>query len=101
MTILERLKELQANVSPGSWSENGIRELLRFGNKHDGPWNEGRNYIPDEKDADLIAVACGNLPALLEVVKAAQIARDTGWKYRVENARVEDALAKLEADDET
>lgn len=44
------------------WDTEATRELLRFGRKHDGPWNETSSDIPDDDDADLVCTA----PDLLE-----------------------------------
>ena len=64
------------------WSKEAIWELLRFGRKHTGPWEECSGDIPEEKDAELIVAAS----EMLEILKL--------WKKLVEVE--EDELSAVE-----
>jgi len=48
-----------------AWDYESTKWLLRFGRKHDGPWNESGLPIPDDGDAVLVCAA----PVLLDACK--------------------------------
>lgn len=67
--------------TPGPWNKNGLRELLRFGRKHDGSWNEvglDTENMPDDTDHHLIAASSdllARLKAMYEWLKLIEIVR--------------------------
>jgi hypothetical protein len=67
---------MAAKHTPGPWNKRALRSLLRFGEKNDGPWNDGGDdglWMPGEDDADLIAAAPELLEALEDLLG--------GWGY--------------------
>jgi len=121
MTILERLKELQAKATPGEWN-NSIAEYSdgayqAVGPEHHPEYEEGTwEELSDRAEADqeLIDTLRNTLPAILEVLEALKSMACVAYLdlspgasgkivYLPHEAfnKAQKALAKLEADDET
>lgn len=67
--------------TPGPWSVNGLKALLRYGRKCDGSWAEeiqDDEYLPDENCAHIIAAA----PDLYAALKSALLLVDMSTSYR-------------------
>jgi len=102
---LIRLRALCDAATPGPWDESGLRSLLRYGRKHDGPWDECDGVIPDDTDAAFIAASRTALPALIELCEAyamkdmlsEQSLCAPQDEYEAATAAVEAAKKKLEA----
>lgn len=115
MTILERLKELEAKVTPGPWEidkedvgdeefiyiptgitgGNGKRVVGSVGGLCSEDCDLGEGEL--EANAELITLLRNNLPVLLEVVEALEMVVDQLESPEREVAI--NALAKLEAPD--
>ena len=53
--LAERRKIAEA-ATPGPWDQQGLANLLRYAQKHDGPWNDSEYVdcsisLPEEADA--------------------------------------------------
>jgi hypothetical protein len=60
--LLSDLRQKAEAATQGPWNQQGLASLLRFAQKHDGPWNDDEYIdctlqLPEEKDADYIAAA--------------------------------------------
>jgi len=59
--LLEDLTSKAKCATSGPWDRQGLANLLRYGQKHDGPWNECESDcylpLPEENDAEFISAA--------------------------------------------
>jgi hypothetical protein len=59
--LLDDLHGKAKSATPGPWDRQGLANLLRFGHKHDGPWDECESDcylpLPEENDAEFISAA--------------------------------------------
>jgi hypothetical protein len=78
--LLSDLRQKAEAATQGPWNQQGLASLLRFAQKHDGPWNDDEYIdctlqLPEEKDANYIAAAS---PAVvLALVAEVERLRDT------------------------
>jgi hypothetical protein len=76
--LLDDLLGKAKSATPGPWDRHGLANLLRFGHKHDGPWNvcESDCYLPlpEESDAEFIlAVNPETVIALINEIRALKL----------------------------
>ena len=69
--LLNNLRQKAEAATEGPWNRQGLASLLRYAQKHGGPWNDDEYTdcslpLPEEKDADYIA-AC-NPAAILALI---------------------------------
>lgn len=98
MTVLEQLKELEAQVKDKKWfathNPKWGNGRWRIDTKPDTPYeNFGQlAYMTGENNTRL-AVTLRNLaPDLIAVVEAARVASENGWAHLEDLAAIEDAL---------
>lgn len=121
MTLLEKLKELSQQATPGPWRWTDVDYgpgFESYEERKDGPfsalWSDGANKpvmvaqdassyramfdTPHDVDASLILAMVNALPALLEVAEAAKWVRETtNHAYVLNQAAVKGALKRLDA----
>jgi len=77
--LLSDLRQKAEAATEGPWNRQGLASLLRYAQKHDGPWNDDEYIdcslpLPEEKDADYIAAA--NPAVVLALVAEVERLRD-------------------------
>ena len=67
MLDLSAIEARIEKATRGPWSKDALHDLLRFGRKHDGPWNDYGPYGLDihENDAEFIVHAREDVPMLI------------------------------------
>lgn len=60
--LLNSLRQKAEAATEGPWNRQGLASLLRYAQKHDGPWNEDEYIdcclpLPEDKDAEFIVAA--------------------------------------------
>ncbi len=102
---LDALEVLANAATPGPWSTHGLRALLRFGRKQDGPWDEANEddpredgaWLPHDEAAAFIAAARTAVPALIARVRELEQERDIACRS-VEERRVENGALRTKMD---